>query len=1082
MDLESLALLTRLDLRCMIYRLTIELFGHLAVRHSDQEVTRFRTQKTASLLAYLACSMGRDHPREELIELFWPEVEMEAARSSLRTSLASLRRQLEPPDAPANSMLIADRQAVRLNPETVETDTGAFESALQRAARAETAAEKVEALSQAVELYRGPLLPGYYEDWVLNARQRFEQLCSNALCGLVETLESLGAYDRALPMALRRVAMDPLTEEAHLALMRLYAASGQTAAVRRQFRTWERLAQAELDDTPSPEAHTLLERLLQSAPSGSATYTSMPRNVVAGGARQAVLPSTRMRTSVAVSPLAGTPRQPSPTPAEASLSVSYPTPVVTSVAPTPAPSLPVVGTVVASPPAPTSTERPASSPTSAPRLPLQLTRFFGREQESAQVQDLLYRSDVRLLTLSGPGGTGKTRLAIELARRLTPEWQGAVWFVSLSDLPDADLLLPAIAKTLGVALATEFDPVEQIAERLGNSPALLILDNFEQLPDEATEHIHRLLARIPALTCLITSRHRLGLGGEQEFPLAPLPTPPGAEERSETVRERPTPPTLTELLAFASVQMFVDRARQAKPDFQLTPANAAAVSRLCHALEGIPLAIELTAAWAAMLTPAQILQRLNRRFDLLISRRKDLPERHRTLRATLDWSFRLLSPALQRLFARLSVFHDGWTLEAAEAVCELPPNVPDGSDQEESPTILEALAQLQGRSLIRARESGSAASAEMRFRMLETMRDYAKEVLDASPEANAIRKRHRDYYLALAEEARGQVEGAEGAVWLDRLETEHDNLRAALDFCLEDPEGGEIGLTLIACLQRFWFVRGYAREGREYCRRMLAHPGAQAETKARGDAWNGAGNLAHARNDNLDARQCYEASLAIRRTLGDRQGVAASLGNLGSAANALGDYTGAKAMYEEALAIKREIGYVNGQAITLICLANLLTETGDYAEALPHYGEALKLCEPQGNTGLRLYALRGLGEMRLRRGEPEEATRCFKESLRLCRDQGDRLMSAELLERLNAAAILQGQHAHAALLYGATIAHSDRQSDTPEQGIPSRKADDLALLREALGTDAFESALQQGKSLSWEQAIALALNEVSASG
>jgi predicted ATPase len=396
----------------------------------------------------------------------------------------------------------------------------------------------------------------------------------------------------------------------------------------------------------------------------------------------------------------------------------------------------------------------------AHQLPVQFTRFFGREDELTRLEEILLEEKPHLLTLTGPGGSGKTRLALEAARQLIEPFGGAVWFVPLQDLTDPGLLPGAIAASLRLPRLPQVEPLEQVVEVLSRQPSLLVLDNFEHLlgsglmvndsmvygstinhQPSAISLVRTLLERVPSLTLLITSRQVLNLTGEREFYVSPLPTP-GGEDTPEW------------LLRCPSVQLFVDRAQKVRPDFQVTPANAPAVSELCYRLEGIPLALELAAARVQVLTPVQMLAQLEHRFDFLVSRKRDEARRHQTLRAAMDWSYQLLSPELQRFFARLSVFRGGWTLEAAAAVASDEWQVTSDESpitSHQSPVIsnaLDTLAQLQECSLVQAEEAG----AEMRFRMLETLREYAGEQL-ASEEQAALRERHADYFLHWVEEA-----------------------------------------------------------------------------------------------------------------------------------------------------------------------------------------------------------------------------------------------------------------------------------------------------------------------------------------
>jgi predicted ATPase/DNA-binding SARP family transcriptional activator len=622
----------------------IQLLGELRVTFAGEETPRAVTRKIGGLLGYLACFLHRAHSRDALIELFWPESDLEAGRASLRGALPLLRRLLEPlsPDeASASSLLlVVDRQTVRLDPARVTTDVAEFERDLQAAARATSPAEAVALWEQAVSRYGGELLAGYYEPWVLAERKRLANACVRALRRLATARSQQGDLAGAIEAARRAVQVDPLGEAAHYDLIRYCAAAGQIAAARRHYLEMERRLKAELGVPPSQSLSDLLDA------------------------------GERSRVSLVPAPAVS--RSPDRV--------------------TPAP------------------------PLSLPSLPVPLTPFFGREEEIAQVRAMLEGADTRLVTLTGLGGTGKTRLALEVARRL--QEQGSTWtgvaFVSLVDLTDPRLLGQTLRGALNLPPAGDTDPLEQIATWLAGQRFLLVLDNFEQLLEAGPATVQPLLKRAPGLVCLVTSRRPLGLTAEADYPVPPLPTPAAAAQPER-------------LLEFASVRLFLNRAQAARPDFQVTAANGEAVTRLCQALEGIPLALELAAARSPVLTPAQMLQHLSDRFGFLVARHRDVAERHRTLRAALEWSYQALPEDQQRLLARLSVFRGGWTLEAAAAVC---------GGQVRTP-VLDQLLELRNAALIIAEEAGEA----MRFRMLETVRDYSEEQLAEWGEAEAVRQR-----------------------------------------------------------------------------------------------------------------------------------------------------------------------------------------------------------------------------------------------------------------------------------------------------------------------------------------------------
>ncbi len=707
------------------------------------------------MLAYLALYGNRPHPREELIALFWPDADTEQGRTSLRTALASLRRQLEPSGVEAGAVLLADRQSVRLRPEAFTTDVAEFEKLIAQSRSGEPSAQ-IECLRRAAALYRGDLLPGYYDEWAAQERERLSEARFDALRRLSEALEARGEYAPAVEFARRVVQANPLDEAAHATLIRLYIAQQKPSAAQRQYQELERILREELDVAPSPDVQALLQSL----------HTGAPDAV-----EPPLLPSRA----------AALPKEPGGT-------ESAPTP--------PTPVIP---------------------------LPTPLTSFLGREAELAQIGVLLESPETRLVTLTGLGGIGKTRLALEIARRAQETGQ-RVYFVPLADIALPHLVGEAIRTALRLEATGLGDPLEQVMEPLSEAPALLILDNFEQVVEAGRPLVQRLLQRCPHLTCLITSRIPLGLSGEWEFPVMalPIPTAPGTPDH---------------LLAFAGVHLFVNRAAAVRPGFGITLENAQAIAQLCGYLEGIPLAIELAAARAQVLTPAQMLQQMTNRFRFLAARQKDIAERHRTLRAALEWSYQALDAGHRRLLAWLSVFRGGWDLAALEAI------YPESA-------ALDLLMDLRDASLLITAEQGG----EMRFRMLETVREYAGEKLWESGEALAAQQCHRDYYLRLAQTARPQLSGPEQTAWLARLEAEHDNFRAALDCCAREAEGGEAGLQLVAALLGFWDVRGYFAEGQERCKTALAHPGAQAPTKARAAALGAAGSLNNVRGDFAAAR------------------------------------------------------------------------------------------------------------------------------------------------------------------------------------------------------------------------------------
>jgi predicted ATPase len=609
-------------------------------------------------------------------------------------------------------------------------------------------------------------------------------------------------------------------------------------------------------------------------------------------------------------------------------------------------------------------------------LPAQFTRFFGREEELARLQQMLLTGETRLVTLTGPPGSGKTRLALQCARQLLEALHGAVWFVPLQAVWEARLIAGAVLAALGLPGLPDIEPLEQITEVLSRQPSLVVLDNFEQLTEEGAAVLRDLLERVPSLTCLVTSRRGLDLTGESQLLLAPLPTPAG-----EAVPE--------ELVRCASVQLFVDRAQAVRPDFQVTQASAPIVSELCDRLEGIPLALELAAARAQVLTPSHMLAQLRHRFDFLVTRKRDVEDRHRTLHGAVDWSYQLLSPELQRLLARLSVFRGGWTVEAAEVVCE-------------EPQAVEHLTQLEECSLILTDEVAEEGE-EVRLRALETLREYGAELL-SSQERAALRQRHAEHYLAFAEDAHPELRGKDQGRWLRRLERDHDNFRAALEWFKSAEDGAEAGLRLACALARFWDVRGYLSEGRRHLEDMLARDGGTADASAPTRALAAAGWMALGQGDFGAAQALLEESLGIARRLGAEREASESLLAMGHVAGGQGDYARAQKLCSEALAMSRALGDKPGIAASLDGLGRWTFAEGRVSTGREHFEGALAIWRELGDRGRLARCLGDIGfcwqiEEKFER-EYVKSRKLLEEALAIHRELGQRLSVSRCLANL----------------------------------------------------------------------------------
>ncbi len=547
-------------------------------------------------------------------------------------------------------------------------------------------------------------------------------------------------------------------------------------------------------------------------------------------------------------------------------------------------------------------------------LPEQPTPLIGRERDSEVLRDLLGRADVRLVTLTGSGGTGKTRLGLQVATELLDRFADGAFVVALAPIRDPELVASTIAETLGVRETSARPLRESLAEFLRSRQMLLLLDNFEQVI-AAAPLVAELLAACPQLRLLITSREPLHVRGEHEYPVAPLQLP----------AVRPLPPA-EQLSQYAAVALFIARAQEVQPEFAVTSANAPAVAEICARLDGLPLAIELAAARIKLLTPEAMLGRLDRRLKVLMGGARDLPARQQTMRGTIAWSYELLDVDEQTLFRRLAVFAGGWTLDAAEAVTTAAGDL--------AGDVLEGTASLVDKSLVRRL---AASGAEPRFGMLETIREYGLERLAASGESAVISRAHAAFFLSLAEEAEGQLTGPEEARWLARFEWEHDNLRTALTWAIQSGEA-ELALRMAGALANYWQIHGDWSEGRRWLADALAVAESLGRTSSRAKALLGTGLLARYQGDHVAARRGLEESAAIYRELGDARGIGRATMYIGLVALDQGDRAAARACCEEALPLAQA-------ADDKLCLAVLYSIMALVAAAEEDYERAQALWE-----------------------------------------------------------------------------------------------------------------------------------------
>jgi predicted ATPase/class 3 adenylate cyclase len=678
-------------------------------------------------------------------------------------------------------------------------------------------------------------------------------------------------------------------------------------------------------------------------------------------------------------------------------------------------------------------------------LPQHLTSFVGRGNELTEIGMLLGRS--RLLTLLGVGGIGKTRLSLEFAATAMDDYPDGVWLVELAPLTVAQLVPQAVASVLGVKEEAKLPVVEALVTFVKDRRLLLILDNCEHLVQACAELAARLIHAGPHLKILASSREHLHVGGETIYPVPALVGP----DPSQAL-------TLADLMKFEAVHLFVERAQAAHPSFAVTDKNGKAVAEICHRLDGIPLAIELAAARVRAMSVEMIASRLDERFRLLTSGDRSALPRQQTLRALIDWSHELLTQRERAIFRRLAVFAGGWTLDAAEIV---------GVDGDVAQAdVLDLLTNLVEKSLV------SLGPQDQRYRLLETVRQYAQERLDESGEADRARARHLACYVALAETARPELVGPKQGAWLARLDLERENFLAAHSWCDRAGDGAELGLRLVSSVWRYWLNRGLLGLGHRLTVEALARAGARERTPARCRTLFDAGQLASSMGRYVEAQGYLEESLTIARELGDKGRIAALYQTLSLVSLGQGDVAGARLHLGHALASARELGDKRRIAAALNALAQLHRLEGQLDTAEPLYDQVLSLARELGDSESIAIALLNLAMVSIGRSSADRAQSILREALSIAEEVGSKPAGQSVLEVSAGLGAAREEWERAGRFFGAA------EAQTTQSGLHRDPADEaflaplIAEARKVLGTEAFATIEAAGRALSYDEAMA----------
>ena len=934
--------------------LAFNLLGQFQATDVRGRHLEFPTNKAQALLAYLLVEESNkrsvNHKRESLMMLFWPDILLESAQANLRQTLYRLRKSLPDIEIKANyfePLIISDRRHVSINPRvSYYLDVADFEQGI-RSGKKGASDERIASLAEVVTLYRGDFLENVtipdsqeFDKWAEQIRQQLRRDVLAALHHIGQHAIDHGAYDRAEEVARRQIAIDDYHEAGYQQLMIALAAKGQRTDALTEFNRLLHVLANDLRVEPSRETTMLAEVI------GREQYD---RESIYLGERQVITDSNypKLKREVAFPDVVNNEAKTSQSP-----------------------------------------EKPPSN------LPYELNRFIGRQQELKAICDLFEQKHSRLVTLKGPGGVGKTRLALRVAAQLLPRFQDGVWFVELEQLTNPVLITQLTVRTIGLVEEDGQTRMQTLIEYLRPRKVLLILDNCEHLIEDVAEFAHSLLRATPGLSILATSREPLDIEGEILWAIPPLTTPDIVEEIS-----------LDALDGYEAIDLFLERASSVEPGFHVNQQNALAICQICAYLDGIPLGIELAAARLRAFSVEDIVTRLDDRFSFLVGTRTSMP-RQQTLKSLIDWSYELLPDKERKVMRRLSVFAGGWSIAAAEKVCS-------GRGVEEG-QVFELLAQLVDKSLV----VSEMQQGVIRYRFLETIRQYATNRLEEAGEDAEYADKHAQYFLRLARDSYGKCWGRDQGIWLDRLEREHFNLRKAMEHFQNYDPTGEALLRMAGCLWRYWEVRGYINMGR-YWITLALEENPEASTYVRANGLRGAGILARQQSDYREAKEYHEESLALFRQLGSEYNlqIARQLDALGEIKQYNGNYEEAIELHKESLSLQEVIGDKEGVAASLAHLGVIARERGRYKDAEKLLTQSLQLNRQQGDR-LRIGVdLNNLGFVATRQCHYEQALALHEEAVQQYRDLNNKLGISESLMNLGNVAKDRGDFLRAHVFY-----------------------------------------------------------------